>query len=75
MPEVLLNLALYQPWECIKPKQFFIDLRSEERQQRDKVGISSTTLDKKLNLFAYRPKIVFCVEMVETTEPSMWHSE
>ena len=53
----------------------FHDLRNLERKKRAQLGISNTTLDRKLNLFATRPKIAACVKMGQPTEPSLWHSE
>ena len=75
MPEVLQRVARYNPFPGIVPKRLFHDLRSKEQQNRDKLGVPNTTLDKNLNIFATRPKIEFCIEMGNRSDPSLWHAK
>ena len=65
MPTVLQELSNYRTWDGIEPKKLFHDLRDYERFKRDKMGIPSTSFEKKLNLFTARPEITFCVESKE----------
>ena len=71
IPEYFQILAKHHTFDGVVPDTFFYDMRSKLLKKNDKLGISKTTFDEKLNMFKLRPTIVTCLEKGDVTEPSI----